>query len=86
MSRVMYIPNMLVGVAQNSEKNYIQASIRKVKYAEAQYIQPASSSNLTIRNIKATFGVKYWNLKMGVFEPCLEPWGFKIHQVSTLKD
>ena len=41
---------------------------------------------MSIKNIKSTIDIKYWNLKVGKFEPCLEPWAFKVTQINTLRD
>ena len=30
--------------------------------------------------------INYWNLKLAIFEPCLEPWRFKISQVVNKRD
>ena len=60
------------------------AQIKNMKYAEAIYVE--SNSQMSIRNIKSTIDIKYWNLKLGKFEPCLEPWAFKIMQITTLRD
>lgn len=84
VSRILYIPNLCFDIEYNVGNPFLQTEIKKVRYAEAQYVQ--STSQLSIRNIKSIIEIKYWNLKMGKFQPCLEPWGFKIQHISTLRD
>lgn len=34
----------------------------------------------------ATVSANYWNLKLGVYEPCIEPWKFKVEQIVHQRD
>lgn len=43
------------------------------------YIQNKNYKRST-RNTIATWSVNYWNLKLGLYEPCIEPWRFRAEQ------
>lgn len=34
----------------------------------------------------ATIDANYWNLKLGIYEPCIEPWRLRLEQIVHQRD
>lgn len=82
--RNLYVSEITFEIESKLESSFIKSKISNIMYSEL-YINNKTYKRNT-RKALATLNINYWNLKLGVYEPCIEPWRFRMEQDVYQRD